>query len=54
LRYPHHYISIIEEHAQKLLSELTKQMDKNVVEDTTSATKSAILKNFIEDLLAEA
>lgn len=53
LRYPHHYISIIEEHSKKLLAELSKQLDKRVIDDTTSATKSAILKNFVAEVLAE-
>jgi non-specific serine/threonine protein kinase len=53
LRYPHNYINIIEKQAKKLMSELTQEMDGSLVEDTMSATKSVILKNFVAELLAE-
>lgn len=53
LRYPHNFISILEKRARQLMADLTKEMGKSIVEDTTTATKSLILKNFITGLLAE-
>jgi serine/threonine protein kinase/predicted ATPase/Tfp pilus assembly protein PilF len=52
LRYPRSYISMIEEHATKLMKELTAVLDKQTVQTTMSATKSLVLKNFIAELLA--
>lgn len=53
LRYPKNFINIIEKRASELLETLTKTMKPQDVETTTIATKSVILRNFIEDLLAE-
>jgi tetratricopeptide (TPR) repeat protein len=53
LRYPHSYITMIEEHATRMLKQLTEALGEQTVQTTMSATKSLVLKNFIAELLAE-
>lgn len=53
LRYPHNYISIIEKRAKSLMNRLTESLDENAIESTMTATKSLVLRNYIDELLAE-
>ena len=53
LRYPKNFINFVEKRATELLAQLSARMDEQDVQSTTTATKSVILRNFIEELLTE-
>jgi len=54
LRYPRQFIGMIEQRATNMLEELTQLMDNTAIESTVLETKTALLRNVVNDLLAEA